>query len=85
MFDKLREVPVPDRAGTARRALTSVEENNQLPKASNIKNVIPDEYENGFVTLIGVDLDEYSQKHGNNSDQKNSYNPRMVKHYCRGE
>ena len=50
--------------------LTSVEENNQLPKASNIKNVIPDEYENGFVSLIGVDLDEYSQKHGNKAIKK---------------
>lgn len=45
--------------------LTSVEENSQLPKSSNIKDVIPDDYENGFVSLIGVDLDEYSQKHGN--------------------
>ncbi|MFZ3101963.1 MAG: type II toxin-antitoxin system HicB family antitoxin [Desulfitobacteriaceae bacterium] len=50
--------------------LTSVEENNQLPKASNIKNVIPDEYENGFVSLIGVDLEEYSQKHGNKAIKK---------------
>ena len=50
--------------------LTSVEENNQLPKASNIKSVIPDEYENGFVSLIGVDLAEYSQKHGNKSIKK---------------
>jgi len=50
--------------------LTTVEENEQLPKASNIKNVIPDEYENGFVSLIGVDLDEYSQKHGNKAIKK---------------
>ena len=50
--------------------LTTVEENEQLPKASNIRNVIPDEYENGFVSLIGVDLDEYSQKHGNKAIKK---------------
>ena len=42
----------------------------QLPKASNIKNVIPDEYENAFVSLIGVDLDEYSQKHENKAIKK---------------
>jgi predicted RNase H-like HicB family nuclease len=50
--------------------LASVEEKKQLPKASNVKNVIPDEYENGFVSLIGVDLDEYSQKHGNKAIKK---------------
>lgn len=50
--------------------LSSVEENKEIPKASNIKNVIPDEYENGFVSLIGVDLDEYSQKHGNKATKK---------------
>lgn len=50
--------------------LTTVEENEQLPKASSIRNVIPDEYENGFVSLIGVDLDEYSQKHGNKAIKK---------------
>jgi len=50
--------------------LSSVEENKEIPKASNIKDVIPDEYENGFVSLIGVDLDEYSQKHGNKATKK---------------
>jgi len=50
--------------------LGEVEENKQLPKATNIKNVIPNEYENGFVSLIGVDLDEYSQKHGNKAVKK---------------
>jgi predicted RNase H-like HicB family nuclease len=30
-------------------------ENDQsLPQSSNIKNIVPDEYENGFVTLISV-------------------------------
>ena len=32
--------------------------------------MIPDEYENGFVSLIDVDLDEYSQKHGNKAIKK---------------
>ncbi|AFQ43373.1 type II toxin-antitoxin system HicB family antitoxin [Desulfosporosinus meridiei] len=50
--------------------LGEVEENKQLPKATNIKNVIPNEYENGFVSLIGVDLDEYSQKHGHKAVKK---------------
>ncbi|MDQ7095960.1 type II toxin-antitoxin system HicB family antitoxin [Desulfosporosinus sp. PR] len=50
--------------------LDEVEENKQLPKVSDIKNIIPDEYENGFVSLIGIDLDEYSQKHGNKAVKK---------------
>ncbi|KGK87410.1 antitoxin HicB [Desulfosporosinus sp. HMP52] len=50
--------------------LGEVEENKQLPKATNIINVIPNEYENGFVSLIGVDLDEYSQKHGHKAVKK---------------
>ncbi len=48
-----------------------VEEAKQsLPKFSDIKNIVPDEYENGFATLISVDLDEYSKKHGNRSVKK---------------
>lgn len=50
--------------------LGEVEENKQLPKATDIKKVIPDEYENGFVSLIGVNLDEYSLKHGNRAIKK---------------
>ena len=50
--------------------LDEVEENKQLPKATDIKKVIPNEYENGFVSLIGVDLDEYSLKYGNKAVKK---------------
>lgn len=50
--------------------LDEVEENKQLPKATDIKKVILNEYENGFVSLIGVDLDEYSLKHGNRAVKK---------------
>lgn len=50
--------------------LSSADENKNLPKASDIKNVIADEYENGFVSLIGIDLDDYSQKHGNKAVKK---------------
>lgn len=44
--------------------------NMQVPKASDIKNVITDEYENGFVSLISVDLDEYAKMHGNKAVKK---------------
>jgi len=50
--------------------LSSAEENKKLPKASDIKDVIADEYENGFASLIGIDLDDYSQKHGNKAIKK---------------
>jgi len=46
------------------------EENKQLPDASDIKNVVPNEYEDGFVSLISVDLDEYSKKIGNKAIKK---------------
>jgi len=50
--------------------LDEVENNKLIPKASDIKQIVPDEYENGFVTLIGVDLDEYSKKYGNKAIKK---------------
>ena len=50
--------------------LYSADENKQLPAASDIKNVTPDEYENGFVSIISVDLDEYSKKYGNRAVKK---------------
>lgn len=46
------------------------EEHGPIPKASNIKDVVPDEYENGFVSLISVNLTEYSQKHGHRAVKK---------------
>lgn len=50
--------------------LDSVEENEQIPKASDIKSVVPDEYENGFVSIISVDLDDYAKKHGSKAVKK---------------
>lgn len=46
------------------------DEKQSLPKSSDMKNIVPDEYENGFATLISIDLDEYSKKHGNRSVKK---------------
>lgn len=46
------------------------EENKQLPKASNIKDVVPNEYDEGFVSLVSVDLDEYSKRFGNKAVKK---------------
>lgn len=50
--------------------LDTVENNEAIPHASDIKSIIPDEYENGFVSIISVDLDEYSKKFGNKAIKK---------------
>lgn len=44
--------------------LGEVEESKQIPLASSIHDISPDEFENGFVSLISLDLDDYAQKHG---------------------
>ena len=49
--------------------LTSVENNEEIPKASNIKD-IKLENENGFVTLLLLDLGSYSQKYGSRKSVK---------------
>jgi predicted RNase H-like HicB family nuclease len=50
--------------------LDSVEKNEQIPRASDIKSIVADEYENGFVSLISIDLDDYSKKYGNKAVKK---------------
>lgn len=47
-----------------------IEENKKLPNSSAINEVVADEYENGFVSLIGIDLDAYAQKYGNKAVKK---------------
>jgi predicted RNase H-like HicB family nuclease len=51
--------------------LVTLEDNEHLPAASDIKKVSADEYENGFVSLISVDLGEYSKKFGTKAVKKN--------------
>lgn len=50
--------------------LAEVENNKPIPIASNIKNIIANEYENGFVSLISIDLDEYAKKYGTKAVKK---------------
>ena len=49
--------------------LTAVENNEEIPKASNIKD-IKLENENGFVTLLLLDLGAYTQKYGTRKSVK---------------
>ena len=50
--------------------LDEVKNIKPIPKASDIKQITPNEYENGFVTLIGIDLDEYAKKYGDKAVKK---------------
>lgn len=50
--------------------LDYVENNQQIHQASDIKNVVAKEYENGFVSIVSIDLDEYSKKYGNKAVKK---------------
>jgi predicted RNase H-like HicB family nuclease len=50
--------------------IDTVKNNEPIPQSSDIKSIVPDKYENGFVSLISVDLDEYSKKLGNKAIKK---------------
>ena len=52
--------------------LTAVENNEEIAKASNIKD-IKLENENGFVTLLLLDLGAYTQKYGTRKSVKKHY------------
>ena len=49
--------------------LTAVEDNEEIPKASDIKDVKL-ESENGFTTLLLLDLGAYTQKYGSRKSVK---------------
>ena len=42
--------------------LTAIEDNEEIPKASNIENVKMEE--DGFISLLLLDVDKYSKKYG---------------------
>ncbi|MGI6450100.1 MAG: type II toxin-antitoxin system HicB family antitoxin [Desulfitobacteriia bacterium] len=50
--------------------LDFLEDKKQIPQASDIKSIIADEYEDGFTSIIGIDLEEYSKKYGNKAIKK---------------
>lgn len=50
--------------------LDELEDNNSVPKASSIKDIIPDS-EDGFVNLLVLDMDAYAEKNGVKAIRKN--------------
>lgn len=49
--------------------LTALEENEEIPEPTEIKNVKL-EYENGFVSLLLLDISAYSEKYGSRKSVK---------------
>ena len=51
--------------------LSSIENGESIPKPTSISQVKADEYENGFVNLIVLDIDSYAEKYGEKAVRKN--------------
>ncbi len=51
--------------------LDELEDGNPLPAPSRFQDVRADEYEDGIVTVVAFDLDEYAEKFGNKAIRKN--------------
>ena len=49
--------------------LTSIEDEEEIPKASNIKD-LKLKNQNGFVTLLSLDIDKYTEKYGTKKSVK---------------
>ena len=49
--------------------LTALEENEQIPQSTEVKDVKL-EYENGFVSLLLLDISAYSEKYGSRKSVK---------------
>ncbi|MGI6076389.1 MAG: type II toxin-antitoxin system HicB family antitoxin [Pyramidobacter sp.] len=48
--------------------LDELEDGKAAPLASRHEDVKADEYENGFVSMLALDMDAYAKKHGKKSD-----------------
>jgi len=57
--------------------LLSVEDGDSIPQASDIKNVSL-EYEDGFVSMVLIDLEEYAKSHSNKAVKKTLTIPAWV-------
>ena len=51
--------------------LDELEDEKNVPSASDMRNIKADEYENGFVSMILLDIDAYAEKYGNKAVRKN--------------
>lgn len=51
--------------------LDELEDGKRPPKPSAVENIKADEYENGFVSVIMLDIDAYAEKYGSKAVRKN--------------
>lgn len=51
--------------------LDELEDGNKPPEPSDAADIKADEYENGFVSIIMLDIDAYAEKYGNKAVRKN--------------
>lgn len=51
--------------------LTELEDGNPAPKATDIQKMHADEYPDGFVSMLFLDMDVYAEKHGEKAVRKN--------------
>ena len=51
--------------------LDELEDERSVPQASDIREIKADEYENGFVSMVMLDMDAYAEKYGNKAVRKN--------------
>lgn len=59
-------------------AIVSMQDDGEdIPAPSDIRSIVADEHPDGFVTLVGVDPEQYRRK--TKSIKKNAYDPRVAK------
>ncbi|MCM1023836.1 MAG: type II toxin-antitoxin system HicB family antitoxin [Prevotella sp.] len=51
--------------------LDELEDGKKPPKSSELSDVTPDEYPDGFVSLLFLDMDSYAEKYGSKAVRKN--------------
>lgn len=51
--------------------LDELQDGNPAPSSSDIASIKADEYENGFVSAVILDMDAYAEKYGNKAVRKN--------------
>ena len=62
--------------------LSELEDGDVLPTPSNILNIKADEYENGFVSLILLDVETYSMKYSVKAVRKNCTIPSWLDNFA---
>ncbi len=67
--DSLAEAILMGEDAASGWVLTELEDGNEVPAASQIGDIHPDQ--GGFVSLLTLDIDTYAEKYGNKAVRKN--------------